>query len=72
MLVRGSGAPGADVPALTGITRHQDGASTVVRAGGTEIVVRHVLDDDDVPVAGQTLTGTWPGHVEPAVLAVVR
>ena len=70
MLVRGSGAPGADVPALTDVSRHQDGAWTVVRVGGLEIVVRHVLDGT-APDGAQTLIGTWTGHDEPAVLAVV-
>lgn len=67
--VVGSGSPGTPVPAVTAVTCVDDGATTVVDAGGVEVVVVRVVGTD-VP-AEHTLSGRWPGG-GPAVLAGVR
>ena len=67
--VRGSGAPGTEVPALA-VSAPRDGDDrTLVGAGPVELVVVRVVGAE--PAAEQTLTGRWPGH-EQAVLAGVR
>ncbi|MGH8861353.1 MAG: CG0192-related protein [Jatrophihabitantaceae bacterium] len=68
--VTGSGAPGTPVPRIAEPNPRHGATTTVISAGEVELVVRRVIDKD---VRGaETLTGTWPGHDTPAVLAVVR
>jgi hypothetical protein len=69
MTVLGSGSPDADVPAIEAVDAvHDDGMTTVVRAGGVELVVARVVG---APIeADETLTGEI-GHAS-AVLAGVR
>ncbi len=67
--VVGSGSPGTSVPEVTAVTCVDDGATTVVDAGGVELVVVRVVGAD--VAAEHTLTGRWPGR-GPAVLAGVR
>jgi hypothetical protein len=67
--VSGSGTPGSPVAAIDAVTSHDDGATTVVRAGPLEVVVVRVVGAE-VP-AEQTLTGRWADG-GPAVLAGVR
>ncbi len=67
--VRGSGAPGAPVPAPGAARVHDDGPTTVVEAGEVEVVLARVVG---TPLGdGPTLTGGVSGH-DPSVLAVVR
>ena len=66
--VAGSGSPGSPVPEVTAVTCVDDGATTVVHAGGVELVVVRVVGAD--VAAEHTLTGRWPGG-GPAVLAGV-
>jgi Maltokinase N-terminal cap domain len=67
----GSGAAGTPVPLVDSVRADFDGIDTVITAGGTEIVVRHMLTDSG-SIIGRTLTGTWPGNETPIVLACVR
>lgn len=51
--------------------RDQD-AATLVITSVAEIDVLRVVGDSSWAMGGETLTGTWPGHDEPALLAVAR
>ena len=67
--VRGSGAPGTSVPEIVAVACVDQGATTVVQAGGLELLVARVVGS---AVEGpQTLTGSWAGG-EPVVLAGAR
>lgn len=67
--VLGSGAPGTLVPTIDTVARRDDEATTVVRAGGLEVVVVRAVG---TPIdADETLTGRWDGGGR-TVLAGVR
>jgi hypothetical protein len=69
--VIGSGSPGTPVPAIDTVVSRLDGANTVIRAGGLEIVVRHLLTD--LPAApAASLSGTWAGAPSSVILAFCR
>ena len=85
-LVLGSGASGAPVPPLVpaeAVSVRHERRSTVVEAGGLRLVVLRVLATDgpaehlwSAPATAgdpspETLTGTWSGHAEPELLALV-
>lgn len=74
-------AGGADVSTLApvGAYRLNDPAgtatATVIDAGCLVLTVRRLLDAHDdlnVDAGQQALRGTWPGNVEPVILATVR
>jgi hypothetical protein len=71
---RGSGLAGTPVPEVTALTRSEAQGCTVLDAGGREVTVRRVLVPEAEPDAAgaQTLTGRWPDHSEPTLLALVR
>jgi Maltokinase N-terminal cap domain len=67
--VLGSGAPGTPVPTIDTVAGRDDEATTVVRAGGLEVVVVRAVG---TPIeAAETLTGRWDGGGR-TVLAGVR
>ncbi len=68
----GSGSPDAVVPSIDTVVSTQPGTYTTIRAGGLEVVVRHVLDGSVPEDASATLSGTWVGVDDPVVLAFVR
>jgi Maltokinase N-terminal cap domain len=78
MSVRGSGAPGADVPAITALARVDDTDPTVILTESVELTVARVLDDRDgrppvVDLSGPpVLTGTWRDRPGPLPLARAR
>jgi hypothetical protein len=59
------------VPLVDSVRADFDGTDTVIAAGGTEIVVRHVLTESG-SIIGRTLTGTWLDSDTPTVLVYVR
>jgi hypothetical protein len=63
--VVGSGTPGAELPAVDGVAPIDGPAATEV--GG--LVVLRVVGQATSPDGAGTLTGTWPGRDEPALLA---
>lgn len=67
-LVRGSGVPDAAVPTIESVTTTTEGSTTVIVAGGLRLVVLRMVGAD-APAGSATLTGTWPGRTDPAVLA---
>ena len=73
--VRGSGAPGREVPDVDH-PRPVDGATTtVIDAGLLEVRVLRLVGPSPAPIAlagGDVLTGTWPGQVTPVVMASAR
>lgn len=71
--VTGSGVPGAPVPEVTTVERHEEGERTILRAGGLEVtVVRVVTPTTVVNVEGaRTLVGRWPDRSTPTLLAFV-
>lgn len=66
--VRGSGSA-ASAPTFDAVTHVSDASSTTISAGDLRIVIRRALDEPFSADGGQTLTGTWPEHDEPTVLA---
>jgi hypothetical protein len=67
--VAGSGTPGTPVPPIDGVASQDQGTTTVVRAGGLDLVV--VRRAGAEVVAGHTLVGRWSSG-PPVVLAGVR
>jgi hypothetical protein len=65
--VRGDGSEDENVPALDSVSAHDDGRTTVVRAGHLELVVVRVVGAE--VATPYTLTGRWDGGE--AVLAGV-
>jgi hypothetical protein len=63
--VAGSGAPGAKPPAVAAVAPIDGPVATDV--GG--LVVLRVVGPATRPEGAETLTGTWPGRDEPALLA---
>ncbi|TWF81484.1 hypothetical protein FHX44_117429 [Pseudonocardia hierapolitana] len=63
--VAGSGTPGAEPPAVAAVAPIDGPATTDV--GG--LVVLRVIGQATSPDGAETLTGTWPGRDEPALLA---
>jgi hypothetical protein len=71
--VTGSGTSDSPVPAIGRITHRSDTTTTTVSAGDLEIeVIRVVGEHLGFPAGPEVLTGTWPGHSSPTLLAVVR
>jgi hypothetical protein len=74
--VTGSGSPDIAVPALGSPTCASEGTATVLRTANLTLGVLRVIDTSHVPGGRQggahTLTGTWPGHDAPALLAVAH
>ena len=69
--VVGSGNPAAAVAPVDTVTWSDEDTTTVVIAGAVKLVVLRVVGHDYRALAdSHTLTGTWPGQDEPAVLAV--
>lgn len=66
--VRGSGRADAPVPNVAPERVTDQDTVTTVHAGPVRLQVLRVLTPD-APGGAQTLTGTWPGQQEPAVLA---
>ena len=66
--VRGSGAAGADVPAVDAVGCHDEGPLTIVDAGPLELVVVRVLGSEIA--AAQTLVVTWKGGTDVAIAGV--
>ena len=71
MLVTGSGAEGATVPAVTAVRRVVDGDPTFVVTDSVELGVVRTVDGKGSP-AHATLTGTWTGQPSPVLLAYLR
>lgn len=67
--VRGSGTPGAAVPAVDAASSRDDGPLTLVDAGSVEVVVARVVGTE--VAADPTLAVTWKGG-EAVVIAGVR
>ncbi|MDJ0109819.1 hypothetical protein QM646_25545, partial [Rhodococcus erythropolis] len=68
--VVGSGTAGASVPDVESVTCSTVGTDTIISAGELELTVVRVIDADRVS-GSATLTGTWPGQPNPALLAFV-
>ena len=69
--VTGSGSAGTVGP--LGIPAVRDtAATTTVRAGDVELVVRRVLTPGAPADGAATLTGTWTGQADPVLLATVQ
>lgn len=67
--VAGSGDHETSVAPIGTLSCHDDGDTTVIRAGGLELVVVRVVGAE--PAVDQTLVGRWPDG-GPALLAGVR
>jgi hypothetical protein len=72
--VRGAGTSATIVAPIHSVMASTEQATTAIRAGNIELLLRRVLDHGGLDEgAGElTLTGVWPGHDEPVVLAVAR
>lgn len=73
--VRGSGEPGNPVPELWEATVEERGASVDISTGLAELEVRRVLNPAASVNSGspsaQVLRATWPGQLDPVVLATL-
>ena len=69
--VTGSGSS-TDVGSVGLVDVRDRDAATLVVTSAAEIEVLRVVGDNSWSMAGETLTGTWPGRDEPALLAVAR
>jgi hypothetical protein len=69
--VQGSGAEGTPVPTIDSVDTVLEGSGTVIQAGGLEIVVRHLLTAQS-DVDERSLSGSWSGIEQPALLAFLR
>jgi hypothetical protein len=67
--VSGTGTPGQSVAEIDAVSSHDEGPTTVVRAGAVELVVVRVIGAE--VATAPTLIGRWAGG-EPVVLAGVR
>lgn len=67
--VAGSGAPGTQAPVVTAVSPANGPTATTIAGSGLELVVLRALGRTAVPDGVETLTGTWPGQDEPALLA---
>ena len=72
--VRGSGSAAAQAFASFGdLDVSHEGTVTRIRTGDVVLSIRRLLDDGpDMPPAGPTLTGTWPGREVPQLLATLE
>ena len=73
--VRGSGAPGREVPDVDRVRPVDSATTTVIDAGPLEVRVLRLVEPAPAPIAvagGDVLTGTWPGQVTPVLLASAR
>ena len=68
VFVKGSGSA-SEGPALDVGVASREGTVTAVNLGQASVIVRHAPRSG--AAKGATLTGTWPGSTEPAVLAEV-
>ncbi|MEM9464807.1 MAG: hypothetical protein AAGA90_05525 [Actinomycetota bacterium] len=66
--VRGSGSA-TDGPAIAVGSASREGTITAISLGQASVIVRHAPRPG--AATGATLTGTWPGSEQPAVLAEV-
>ena len=57
--VRGSGAPDADVPEISGVYAETFDAETLIDAGAIQVVVRHGLSTPEPDDFSATLSATW-------------
>ncbi|WP_422770176.1 CG0192-related protein [Plantactinospora sp. WMMC1484] len=69
MTVAGSGTPGSSVPAVQVIRRVVEGGSTTIVTDSVELAVVRRPGAGDGGLAGDALTGTWPGQPTPLPLA---
>ena len=68
--VRGSGAPGTEVPQMTTAVPATVGAVTTITAGLLALSLYRIPVADEPGAHGNTLTGSWGGH-PPVVLASI-
>jgi hypothetical protein len=67
----GTGAEGAEIPAVTAVRRVVDGNPTRIVTDSVELGVIRIVDGSASPAAA-SLTGTWTGQPSPALLAYLR
>ncbi|WP_072802062.1 CG0192-related protein [Rhodococcoides yunnanense] len=70
--VTGSGHPDAHVPTLEPGTISVLGTTTTIEAGSMHLDVLRVIDPNPTETTHPFLSGTWPGRIAPAVLAVAH
>jgi hypothetical protein len=70
--VVGSGTADAQVPVIDAVSVADGPAATTIAGAGWEFVVLRALGSTTSPDGAETLSGTWPGRDEPAVLAYLR
>jgi Maltokinase N-terminal cap domain len=70
--VAGSGTAGAQVPVIDAVSAANGPAATTIAGPGWELVVLRAVGSTASPDGAETLTGTWPGGDDPALLAFLR
>ena len=72
-LVSGSGSSDLAIPPIGPLSYLSEGTTTVISASHLELTLLRAIDhEQDVHESPERLVGTWPGHDQQALLALVR
>ena len=73
--VSGSGSPDTEIPPIGPVSLSNEGTATFIRVGHLELTLLRAIDPERETHARsgqQSLVGTWPGHDDPALLALAQ
>jgi len=73
--VSGSGSGDSEIPPIGPVSLSNEGTETFIRVPHLELTLLRVIDPDresDVRTGKERLVGTWPGHDDPALLALAQ
>jgi hypothetical protein len=73
--VSGSGSPDTEIPPIGPVSLSNEGTATFIGVGHLELTLLRAIDPERETHARsgqQGLMGTWPGHDDPALLALAQ
>jgi hypothetical protein len=73
--VSGSGSGDSDIPLIGPVSLSNEATATVIRVPRLVLTLLRVIDPDserDARTGQERLVGTWPGHDDPALLALAQ
>jgi hypothetical protein len=73
--VWGSGSRDSEIPPLGPVSLSNQRTATIIGAGQLEVTLLRAIDperESGAPNGQQSLAGTWPGHDDPALLALAQ
>jgi Maltokinase N-terminal cap domain len=71
----GSGSPDTEIPPIGPVSLSNEGTATITGVGQLELTLLRAIDPEregGAPRGQQSLVGTWPGHDDPALLALAQ